>query len=168
MTVTGGGAPREAFDGFELRVTLVDGARAMEQVARLRLDPDAASVDHERLVASMGTLRAGGLLVVLSDARPSTINGLRPCLSERRPKTMPDTNWPREKLAIAHAISVPEAPICSPYNAKTGSNMPAVAVLDVSSVRKIVTIETISTIRIVFVPWKMESCWPIHVVRPLS
>jgi suppressor for copper-sensitivity B len=42
MTVTGGGAPREAFDGFELRVTLVDGARAMEQVARLRLDPDAA------------------------------------------------------------------------------------------------------------------------------
>lgn len=33
------GAPRAAFDGAKFRVTIADGSRAMEQVARLRLEP---------------------------------------------------------------------------------------------------------------------------------
>jgi len=41
MSAVSEGVPREAFDGAEFRVTIVDGGRAMEQVATLRLDPNA-------------------------------------------------------------------------------------------------------------------------------
>lgn len=43
LTLTGGGTPVEKFDGAELRLTMVDGARAMEQVVRVRLDPNAVA-----------------------------------------------------------------------------------------------------------------------------
>lgn len=45
ISLTGEGVTPENFDGAEFRITLVDGARAMEQVARLRLDPEAAAPD---------------------------------------------------------------------------------------------------------------------------
>ena len=41
LVVTGDGLRTERFDGAEYRLTLVDGARAMEQSTRIRLDADA-------------------------------------------------------------------------------------------------------------------------------